>query len=248
MNQESDASNKAFPGSSIHPVEDLQKKGIRQLRVIPESQLKKAAREAVARALLEVLESLDVSEEVRQELKVRATKIIHGQSSGATISSAPVEAVGSDPANQRTNRTDTPPLVVPSIQDQVSDIPNQVPAPVPNPPGSPLGQREKALLLQLSRLIAQDWRSELATVRDSHRDQVERLEMRILELTQALHTTDQVLDEKVSNDRAEAGQQNPFDSTKTELLDQLFQANVALRALSERPSKGVSPTQDGEGR
>ena len=69
QNPEQNPEQTSFPGSSIHPVEELQRKGIRKLRVIPESQLKKTAREAVAHALLELLDGLEIDEPVLVPLR-----------------------------------------------------------------------------------------------------------------------------------------------------------------------------------
>ena len=229
----------AFPGSSIHPMEELQKKGIRKLRIISESQLKQTAREAVAHALLEALEGLDVPDVLRQELRIRAAKFL-----GKEQIDAPQEQQLAPVAEIHVSS----PLVIPSVSNSSADVSIGAPEVDENDSGSPLGKREKALLLQLSRLIAQDWRSELALVRDSQRDQVERLEMRIQELTMALQATDQVLETNAKSRQEPAEITIPFDNKKSELLDQLFQANVALRALSQGQSQGISPSRDGEGK
>ncbi|MGE4603107.1 MAG: hypothetical protein AAEJ65_09405 [Planctomycetota bacterium] len=150
----------AFPGSSIHQMEELQKKGIRKLRIISESQLKQTAREAVAHALLEALEDLDVPDVVRQELRIRAAKIL-----GKEQIDAPQEQQLAPVAEIHVSS----PLVIPSVSNPSADVSIGAPEVDEKAPGSPLGKREKALLLQLSRLIAQDWRSELALVRDSQR-------------------------------------------------------------------------------
>lgn len=239
MKPQQDSDPMALPGSSIHPVEELQKKGIRQLRIIAESQLKQAAREAVAQALLETVEGLEIPEQVRQELRIRAA-IILGQEQ-------PISTDGPSQIQKPTQHL-APPLVLGPISNHSQDVSLGTAEVEENPPGSPLGKREKALLLQLSRLIAQDWRSELATVRDSHRDQVGRLEMRIQELTMALQATDQVLEMSAKTKQEKTEITTPFDDKKSELLDQLFQANVALRALSEGPGQGISPSRDGEGK
>jgi len=169
MNSEQNPDQPAFPGSSIHPVEELQEKGIKKLRVIPESQLKKAAREAVAVAILQLLDGLEISDQARQELRIRANQVLcNGEASEVAV----------DPTNQQSSaprQVTSSPLVIPSFQTVAPENTARQQQPDANQTGNPLGKREKALLLQLSKLIAQDWRSELASVRDSHRDQVERL-------------------------------------------------------------------------
>ena len=239
MKPQQDSDPLALSGSSIHPVEELQKKGIRQLRIIAESQLKQAARVAVAQALLATVDGLEIPEQIRQELRIRAARIL-GQEQ-------PISTDG-QPQLQKPTQHLSPPLVLGPISNHSADVALGTAEVEENAPGSPLGKREKALLLQLSRLIAQDWRSELATVRDSHRDQVERLEMRIQALTMALQATDHVLETSAKSKQEKTVITTPFDDKKSELLDQLFQANVALRALSEGPSQGISPSRDGEGR
>ncbi|MGE4603108.1 MAG: hypothetical protein AAEJ65_09410 [Planctomycetota bacterium] len=72
--------------------------------------------------------------------------------------------------------------------------------------------------------------------------------MRIQELTMALQATDQVLETNAKSRQEPAEITIPFDNKKSELLDQLFQANVALRALSQGQSQGISPSRDGEGK
>ncbi|HIC24265.1 MAG TPA: hypothetical protein EYO84_12595 [Planctomycetes bacterium] len=251
----------AFPGSSIHQMEELQKKGIRKLRIISESQLKQTAREAVAHALLEALDGLDVPDVVRQELRIRAAKIL-GKEQIEVPQEQHKEQIEA-PQEQYKEQIEAPqeqqlapvaeihvssPLVIPSVSNPSADVSIGAPEVDEKAPGSPLGKRENALLLQLSRLIAQDWRSELALVRDSQRAQVERLEMRIQELTMALQATDQVLETNAKSRQEPAEITIPFDNKKSELLDQLFQANVALRALSQGQSQGISPSRDGEGK
>lgn len=241
MNSEMKPEQPKIPGSSVHPVEELQKKGIRSLRVIPESQLRAAAQAAVAQAILDLLDELSVTEEVRQQLRIRALQVLGNpdQQNSPSLDST---------SESQTEAIISSPLVIPTLKNVSADVPVEQKNREEKDTGSPLGKREKALLLQLSKLIAQDWRSEIASVRDSHRDQVERLEVRIQELTQALQATDQVLESHPQAGNAPAEINNSFDHKKSELLDQLFQANVALRALSKGPSQGVSPAGEGEGR
>ena len=93
--------------------------------------------------------------------------------------------------------------------------------------------------------MAGDWGTELGKVQDSHRTQVERLEMRIEELTKALRVTDQVLTRDRSEESADGAVASPFDHKKEELLDQLFQANVALREISSGATDGQQSENEG---
>jgi len=70
--------------------------------------------------------------------------------------------------------------------------------------------------------------------------------MRIEELTKALRVTDQVLTRDRSQEGADGSAESPFDHKKEELLDQLFQANVALREISSGEIGGQQ--SEGEGR
>ena len=70
--------------------------------------------------------------------------------------------------------------------------------------------------------------------------------MRIEELTKALRVTDQVLTRDRSEEGTDGPVLSPFDHKKEELLDQLFQANVALREISSGDNGGQP--SNGEGR
>jgi hypothetical protein len=72
--------------------------------------------------------------------------------------------------------------------------------------------------------------------------------MRIEELTLALHATDHALASEDKQCTAELEVKSPFDHKKSELLDQLFQANVALRSLADETAPGDTRSQDREGR
>ena len=206
----------------IHDVDELRNKGIRKIRVVGESQLQEMAREAAAKAVLEMASSLDLSEEARQSLVGRARKLILDGPSG--------------PAPQVIEN--------PVIKPDVRVIENPDPeAPAETPPS--IGVQDQEMLQELSRLIARDWRTELATVQDSHRTQVERLEMRIEELTKALRVTDQVLTRDRSEEGTDGPVLSPFDHKKEELLDQLFQANVALREISSGDNGGQPSNSEG---
>ncbi len=219
----------SLPHSSVQHLEQLQEKGIRKMRVVSQSQFQEAARKAVARALLETLGDVEISAEARQRLLQRAHACL-----GEDLKAAAPGSV--EPGAGQATVDAKPRIQVPGPKQR--QVEEAAPA---GGQKSALGQREKALLVQLSKLIARDWRSELATVRDSQRNQVERLEMRIEELTLALQATDNALTSS-GDPRIDALEvQSPFDSKKSELLDQLFQANVALRALS-------ADSQEEEGR
>ncbi len=230
-----EASDRPLPlrASSVHELQDLQKKGIHKMRVVSASQLRDTARKAVAKALTEILDQVQISGEERKQLLDRAMSHLLAPAT-QTASMAEVLEPAAAPSSKVSEANIVPEESPPQNQTTASR--------------GPLGQREKALLVQLSQLIARDWRSELATVRDSQRTQVERLEMRIEELTLALQATDHALAIEGEKEIAELEVKSPFDHKKSELLDQLFQANVALRSLEEDSPDGKPRSQDREGR
>ncbi len=206
----------------VHDVDELRNKGIKKVRVVGMSHLHEMAREAAARAVLELAESLEVTEQVRRSLVGRAQEAILGGPVG------PVPQVIEKPALQPDVKIEAPSSGVTTSSSL------------------PIGPQDHEMLQELSKLIARDWRSELNLVQDSHRAQVERLEMRIEELTRALRATDQVLTRGREDEGNEDPVLKPFDHKKEELLDQLFQANVALREIS--PGAANGKTVGGEGR
>ena len=233
MTLEASDSPLPLPASSVHELQDLQKKGISKMRVVSASQLRNSARIALAQALNEMLGEIQICGKERQLILDRAQS--HLMPSNPGTDPSPVETPEVAPAAEPVSRADEAKKAQQS-QPQASAS------------KGPLGEREKALLVQLSRLIARDWRTELATVRDSQRTQVERLEMRIEELTLALQATDHALASEDKQSTAELEVKSPFNHKKSELLDQLFQANVALRSIAEETAAGETRSQDREGR
>ena len=242
MKPESANSPLSIPNSSVHPLQELQDKGIQKLRIVTPAQLRETARRAVSRALLEMLDGLALPSEQHQQILARANQYM-----SPTIATAADRDEATEVVEE--GREVTAPMI---------QVPSPVNPPMPTPAAAeqasasvsdgPLGKREKALLIQLSKLIARDWRTEMATVRDTQNTQVERLEMRIEELTLALQATDHAIavNGDIEIDQLEV--KSPFDHTKSELLDQLFQANVALREISEGPQPGDLPSLPREGR
>lgn len=207
----------------VHNVDELRNKGIQKVRVVGQSQLRDMAREAAAKAVMELVESLDLSDQARRSLVGRAQATILDGSPG------PTPKVIENPVMKPDVRLTPPPSDTETQRTESS-----------------LRIQDQEMLQELSKLIAKDWRTELATVQNSHRTQVERLEMRIEELTKALRVTDQVLTRGREDQPADEPVSSPFDHKKEELLDQLFQANVALREISSGPA-GNQQT-DGERR
>ena len=222
---EQNARSRSKQNGRVHHVEELRRKGIQKVRVVGQSQLQELAREAVARAVLELAESLEVSEETKKSLVGRAQETILKESREE------LPEIIDEPAMKPDVQLKTPSTDAESTAVSL-----------------PMALQDQEMLKELSRLIARDWRSELNSVQDSHRAQVERLEMRIKELTRALRATHQVL----TRGKEEKGTEDlvlmPFDHKKEELLDQLFQANVALREISSGLDSEDGTSMDGEGR
>ncbi|MBT5737972.1 MAG: hypothetical protein HN891_03290 [Planctomycetes bacterium] len=242
MKPESADSPLSITNSSVHPLKELQEKGIQKIRVVTPAQLRDTARKAVSRALLEMLDGLALSTEQHQQILARANQYV-----SPTVAT-PVERGEATKVIQEEKVVTNPMIKVPS--PIIPSIPTPAAAEQASTSASdgPLGKREKALLIQLSKLIARDWRTELATVRDTQNTHVERLEMRIEELTLALQATDHAIAVGGDLEIDQLEVKSPFDHKKSELLDQLFQANVALRAISEEPLSGDLPSQPREGR
>lgn len=242
MKPDSANSPLSIPNSSVHPLQELQDKGIQKLRIVTPAQLRETARKAVSRALLEMLDGLALPSEQHQQILARANQYMSPTIATAADRDETTEVV-------EEGREVTAPMI---------KVPSPVNPPLPTPAAAeqasasvsdgPLGKREKALLIQLSKLIARDWRTEMATVRDTQNTQVERLEMRIEELTLALQATDHAIAVGGDLEIDQLEVKSPFDHKKSELLDQLFQANVALREISEGPQPGDLPSLPREGR
>ncbi|MDE0957052.1 MAG: hypothetical protein OSB12_00300 [Planctomycetota bacterium] len=240
MKPDSADSPLSIPNSSVLPLQELQDMGIQKLRVVTTAQLRDTARRAVSRALQELLNGLELPAEQHQQILARAKQYM-----SSTIETAADREEATEVLKEDREVTD-PRIKVPSPVSQPTPAAAQQAS--ASDSDGPLGKREKALLIQLSKLIARDWRTELATVRNTQNTQVERLEMRIEELTLALQATDHAIAVNGDLDIDQLEVKSPFDHKKSELLDQLFQANVALRELSEAPQPGDLPSLPREGR
>ncbi len=239
MKPESADSPLSIPNSSVHPLQELQDKGIQKLRVVTQTQLRETARKAVSRALLEMLDGLALPSAQHQQILARANQYMSPTIATAVDRGESTEMVEEDrEVTAPMIKVPTPVMPTPAAAEQESASVSD----------GPFGKREKALLIQLSKLIARDWRTEMASVRDTQNSQVERLEMRIEELTLALQATDHAIAVNGDLEIDQLEVKSPFDHKKSELLDQLFQANVALREISESPQPGDLPSLPREGR
>ncbi len=199
----------------LRPVADLGSRGIRQVRLLSQSQFETAVRDAVAREVLAYLGDLDLPRERRQILEERAL---------ARLSGDPVER----------------------------PLPAEVAAPATLASADPsfdFVAMERRLVDEIGRLVAQNWRAELETTRDTHSTQITGLERRIDSLMRALDQVERLMDRVPAGGIAAPIGSNippstgPLSGIKNELLEQLFQANLALRELEagEELSNGDGP-------
>jgi hypothetical protein len=201
-------------------VDDLGTRGIRQVRLLSQSQLESAVRDAVAREVLALLGAVELSAEERRELEERAFARLDG--------------------------TPRPPRAVPP--------PPAAPAP-PALPAFDFAAMEQRLIDEIGRLVAQNWREEIAPGHPAARDQVERLERRIDSLMRALDQIERMMERMPATGLGLAAALAPrgavagrapaeaLGGIKNEILEQLFQANLALRELEagEELSNGHGP-------
>jgi len=196
----------------VREVRELQARGIKKVRLVSEGQYKASLKLAVGKATVELLGDLDLPEEVLLLIRERAfDEIARGSDDRGTGRS--VSAGGEDH---------------PGLEE-------------PPPPES-----RPETIDDVSRVLSADWREEIDDVRDSQRLQVERLEARIENLMQALNATDQLLLGLAEiTTTASTGTQEEIDTPgllmgkKSELLEQLFQANLVLRELESGNAMGL---------
>ena len=204
-----------LPQGSNDPLEvrelcELQARGIKKVRLVSEGQYRASLRLAVSKASVELLGDLELPQEILDLIRQRALEEISRSSSYP--GSAPVEE---------------------SEESQQSYIPNSS-APPPT------------TIDKVSQVLSADWRSEIDDVRNTQRQQIERLESRIEDLMQALKATDQLLlglseIPTASSQEAQADLANSgvLMGKKSELLEQLFQANLVLRELESGNSAAL---------
>ena len=193
-------------GAKVQEVEALRDRGIEKVRLISQTQFATAVRDAVARELLELLDGLELTEEQREGLEERALARLTGDR--------------------------PPPALAPANSDAT---------PVAKAPDFDFAAMEKRLLDEIGRLVAQNWQDEIKTAQDSQTSQIRRLEGRIDSLMRALDQVERMMDRMPetgpapspadggSSSLAPAG--GALGGIKNELLEQLFEANLALREL-----------------
>ncbi|MGA1203072.1 MAG: hypothetical protein ACO4BJ_08840 [Planctomycetota bacterium] len=196
------ASNGGAPltqGGRLHPVGDLAGRGIANVRLISQSQLDGAIREAVSTEILAVVDELPLSVSDREKLIERAL---------ARLGGSPLPA----PTRTTVQAASPEPAATPAID---------------------LDALSSRIIEEVGRLVSTNWRDEIQSAQDSQRSTIDRLESRIEALMGALDQVERLMERPSA---AGAGPATPASSgalggIKNELLEQLFEANLALREL-----------------
>ena len=226
-------------GGEVRQVGDLEAKGIAQVRLISQSQFKSAVREAVATEVLAIIDGLELSPRDREKVEERALARLGGDpfalpprretaSAAAPTLDPPVEE---KPA----------PATLPSLETTAApeaaaaSPPNPTPAPAPPAQEIDVEAMESRIVEEVGRLVSQNWRDELQTAQSSQRNQIDRLEGRIDSLMKALDQIERLIDQQQLQAPAAAPSSfidsGALGGIKNELLEQLFEANLALREL-----------------
>lgn len=243
-------------GGEVRPVGDLENRGIAQVRLISQSQFDTAVREALAREVIALADGLPLDSADRERLLERAHARLAGKpiqdtldipiapkvEAPTTIAPEPIEPSLTDelPIASRT----APELEPLSLEEPSFIEPETIEAPPVVEPTAPARTEaaeidvealENRIVEEVGRLVSQNWREELRSAQDSQRNQIDRLEGRIDSLMKALDQIERLMDHQ--HTRPEEGMPTSFIDTgalggiKNELMEQLFEANLALREL-----------------
>lgn len=225
---------------SLQPVDGLRRRGVQQIRVLSQSQLARTIQVAINRTLRKELDGIDIAVPALRTIEERAYREFERLVEAGVESEPPVHApeAGFDPgllreAMSRGQR----PL---ASEGMATAEPATLRA-----TEFDLESLERRMSQQISTLLANDLRKELAAVESSQRQQVELLESRIAKLARALESTDEILARfqdlgpsavtpigaGLAAPAAGLDPTSPLFEHKSQLLDALFQANLALREL-----------------
>jgi len=209
----------------LRNVGELGTHGIRKVRLVSQSDLEAAIRDAVSREVLDCLAGIEIPVEMRRELEARALSRLSGE-----IPSPPAPPPR---ANGRSAADD------PGATQAITAFDFRA--------------MEQRLIDEIGRLVSQNWREGLEGGRDGQRDQIQRLERRIESLMRALDQVERMMEGvPAAATRGAAGanairsEPGPLGGMKKDLLEQLFQANLALRELEagEERKSGATPGGD----
>ena len=209
-------------GGELRPVGDLENRGISQVRLISQSQFDSAVREALAREILAIASDLTLANPDRELLIERAHARLAGKPIEPTASVSPPRPLAERSAARA---------------PELEPIPLDDPEPSPHPESAEFDVEalENRIVEEVGRLVSQNWREELRTAQDSQRNVIYRLEGRIDSLMKALDQIERLMDHQ--HTRPAEGMPTSFIDSgalggiKNELMEQLFEANLALREL-----------------
>lgn len=224
---------------SVQRVQELEKHGIQQVRLMSASRMQDLVRVAVNRVLRSSLDDIEIDDRTRDELLRRATEEFEVLvREGIVPEPSPEPAPGPEGVGLREVLDKEERTMRGLVQGQPQD--GEVSLNI-----SPLSDEfrafEERMVGSISELLDKDWRTELTKVQDSQRHQLELLEQRISKLVRALESTDRVL-AHVQRGRTTAGEDgveytpedvSPLTEKKSQLLQALFQANLQLRSLHD---------------
>ena len=222
---------------SVQRVQELEKHGIQQVRVMSASRLQDLVRVAVNRVLRSSLDGLDLDDATRETLTKRASEEFETlMREGIVPEPAPAAADSRLGLGEVLDQEER------AMRGLVQGATGEAEAPVSiSPLSDEFRAFEERMVGSISELLDKDWRSELHKVQDSHRHQMELLEQRISKLVHALESTDRVL-AHVQQGRTAAAEDgveytpedlSPLTEKKSQLLQALFQANIQLRQLHD---------------
>lgn len=207
----------------LRSVGELGTHGIRKVRLVSQSDLEAAIRDAVAREVLDYLAKNEIPTDRRRSIEERALARLSGEAVLPPASATAAPAAGSSPDLGETQAI----------------------------AGFDFRAMEHRLIDEIGRLVAQNWREGLESTRDSQSDQIHRLERRIESLMRALDQVEKMMDRVPAAARGApptgAGLvgPGPLGGIKNDLLEQLFQANLALRELEAgEDRRGGAPGDD----
>ncbi|MFQ5653406.1 MAG: hypothetical protein ACE5GW_01580 [Planctomycetota bacterium] len=241
--------------SSTHKVGDLARHGIRKVRLLSESHLRDALRVAVNRAILSLLDDLQLPEDALRRLRERA------ESEFRALVEEGLEASDRDPQGAGSATLASTPR---------HPAPHAAGGGLPGPDGAGVPEEfrtfEQRMLRDLTSLIERDWKSDLQSVRDSQGKKLDMIERRISKLVLAIESTDRLLAHMQHGRRtaregygagispsipphldpaAPLDVESPLHEKKQELLQALFQANLKLKELEGSADRDGQENQGG---
>lgn len=213
-------------GGQVRRVGELEGRGIDKIRLFSRTQIETAVRDAVGREILACLDGIELDPETRDRLRERALARLSGDlTEGPPAASAPR----------------APESVAPATTSSAAAG-----------PAFDFAGMEKRLVDEIGRLVSQNWKDGLHDATESQRATIGRLEGRIETLMRALEQVEKMMEDmpaptagSAAASAAGAPGGGALGGIKDELLEKLFEANLALRELeAEEELRGSNPAAD----